>query len=288
MPPVEGVFFQNDLFYYDGSAGRGRQFTIGGNVVAKLDARVIVDFPTLVWVPSTSFLGGTLAVSASLPFGGPQIDAGARLTGPGGGVIERSASDTATRFGDPYLSSFVGWQTGNFHWQTGASLNVPVGDYHKGALANLAFNKWAGDFFAAATWLDPAIGLDVSGKVGFTVNGRNPSTDYNPGNDFHAEWAVEQHFSKAFSAGVVGYYYKQVSGDTGSGAVLGSFKGETVALGGTVGFNFELGKLPVASRLKVYRELDATRRLKGTAAFFTLSAPLYVSQSAAIPLTTKQ
>jgi hypothetical protein len=280
MPPVEGVFFQNDVYFYDGDAGASRRFRIGGNVVAKLDARVIVDFPTLIWVPSTDVLGGTLAITASLPFGGPQIDAGARFTGPAGGARGRSASDSATRFGDPYLSSFIGWQTGNFHWQAGGSLNVPIGDYRKGALANIAFHKWAGDFFGAATWLDPEIGLDVSTKIGFTVNGENRATNYNPGNDFHAEWAVEQHFSKAFSAGLVGYYYKQVTGDTGSGAVLGAFKGEAVAIGGTVGFNFELGALPLSTRVKVYRELDVTRRLKGTAAFVTLSMPLDVNPPA--------
>jgi hypothetical protein len=50
-------------------------------------------------------------------------------------------------------------------------------------------------------------------------------------------------------------------------AVLGSFKGRVVALSGAIGYTFEIGKLPVSTRLKVYREFDVVNHLEGTAGF---------------------
>jgi len=36
--------------------------------------------------------------------------------------------------------------------------------------------------------------------------------------------------------GLIGYYYQQITGDSGLGAKLGPFKGRVVALGGTMAY----------------------------------------------------
>jgi hypothetical protein len=51
----------------------------------------------------------------------------------------------------PFLLSSIGWHAGNLHWTGGVGVNVPVGDYREGALANIAFHRWAADLFGAAT-----------------------------------------------------------------------------------------------------------------------------------------
>jgi hypothetical protein len=112
----------------------------------------------------------------------------------------------------------LGWEAGNFHWQTGLLVNVPIGDYQEGEISNIAFHHWGADASASMTWLDPTIGLDLSASVGMTFNAENPSTDYRTGNEFHFEWAAVQHFNEQFDAGLVGYYYQQVTGDSGVGA----------------------------------------------------------------------
>lgn len=144
-----------------------------------------------------------------------------------------------------------------------------------GALANVANHRGAADFNGAFTWLDPAIGLDISLAAGFTTSLENAATNYKTGNELHFEGAVTQNFSSQFSVGLVGYYYDQISDDSGTGASLGAFKGRVAALGGSVGTSFKVGDLPVSARLKVYREFDVKNRLEGTAAFFSLSMPLY-------------
>jgi hypothetical protein len=143
------------------------------------------------------------------------------------------------------------------------------------------------DIYGALTWLDPASGIDLSTAAGFTFNQPNTATDYRTGTEFHLEWAASKSLTKEFSIGLVGYYYQQLSGDTGSGAVLGPFKGRVIALGGTVGYNFEVGKVPVSTRLKVYRELDVQNRMEGTAGFFTVSLPLTAGAPHGTPIKTK-
>jgi hypothetical protein len=72
-------------------------------------------------------------------------------------------------------------------------------------------------------------GWDLSATAGFTFNETNAATDYKTGDEFHLEWAVTKYLSKQFTIGVVGYYYQQLTPDTGTGAVLGSFEGRVVA-----------------------------------------------------------
>jgi hypothetical protein len=44
-----------------------------------------------------------------------------------------------------------------------------------------------------------------------------------------------------------GYYYQQVTGDSGVGATLGDFEGRVTALGGILTYDFALGKIPVST-----------------------------------------
>nr|WP_234793168.1 transporter [Ensifer adhaerens] len=90
--------------------------------------------------------------------------------------------------------------------------------------------------------VQPGTDFDLSGAAGFTFNGENPATDYRTGTEFHAEWAVTRHFGQEFSTGVAGYFYQQVTGDSGPGASLGDFKGRIAAIGGTMGYNFKMAE----------------------------------------------
>ena len=90
---------------------------------------------------------------------------------------------------------------GKFHWSIGATANIPAGGYQEGELSNLAFNRWIGDVYAALTWLDPELGLDLSGAVGFEFNGENPETDYRSGNAFHVDLSISKNLTKEFSVG---------------------------------------------------------------------------------------
>ena len=275
LPPLEGVFFDNTAYYYDGKAGGDREFITGGRVVAGLEATVVADFPTILWVPSTNVLGGTLALGATAVVGRPKVSVDAILTGPGGGQVSLSADDHAFIFADPVLSASLGWTVAKDTYLTASTqVNVPVGNYRDGKLAQLAFHRWAVDASLALSWHPAEGSWDVSGKAGMTFNGTNHATDYDTGTELHLEAAVERIFSPAFSAGVQAHHFQQVSGDGGDGAVLGSFKGRVSAIGGTAAYNFQLGKAPATLRFRILEEFGARNRLEGTAAFLSLSLPI--------------
>ncbi|NUS68567.1 MAG: transporter [Ensifer adhaerens] len=268
-PP--GTYVQNDTYFYFGELKGNKQLPLGGEIVGEVDAKLFGDFVTGLWVMPEEVLGGNLGFTAVVPFGGPNVDA--TLSAPRAGR-SASVSDSIFTIGDPVLGATLGWHEGDFHWTANASVNVPIGDYQKGELANLSFNRWAGDFTVAGTWFNPETGLDLSGAAGFTFNGENPATDYRTGTEFHAEWAVTQHFSPQFSAGVAGYFYQQVTGDSGAGARLGPFKGRIAAIGGTMGYNFKMAETPVSLTLKVFQEFGAKNRPEGTAGFVTIAFPI--------------
>jgi hypothetical protein len=237
--------------------------------------------PTLLWVTPNQVLGGNLAFSITTPIGWKEIRAGASLTGPGGGVIGTNIEESSAAFGDPVLGATLDWHAGNWHWNVGALYNAPLGSWKLRDPSNIGFNRSAIDTTAAVTWLDPAKGLELSMAAGFTFNFENPDTNYDTGTEFHVEWAVMQHLSKTFAVGFVGYHYQQVTGDSGSGALLGDFKGRVTALGPSINRTFLLGSIPVQSSLKYMKEFDVENRLKGDVGMLTFAMPLSIAAPAA-------
>ena len=143
----------------------------------------------------------------------------------------------------------------------------------------MGFNRWAGDLTGSLTWLDPKSGIEVSLAPGVTFNGENPDTNYKTGTEFHIEAAVMKHVSKEFAFGVAGYHYQQITGDSGSGAVLGDFKGRVSAIGPNLTYNFQVGKTPVLTSIRWLHEFNAQNRLVGDAGFVTVTIPLGGAQA---------
>jgi hypothetical protein len=284
ITPPPGVYFNDDTYFYDAKIGGGKSLPFGGLLVANVSVQTWMNLPTTLWVTPAKILGGDLAFSMTSSVGEPRVGANLLVNSPRLGPIGVNITDDNAALSDFFLQSFLGWQAGNFHWQLGIGGVVPSGTYVAGQLSNASLNRPAVDLFGTLTWLDPAIGWDLSAAAGFTFNQTNTATDYKTGDEFHLEWAATKYLTKQFTIGLVGYYYQQFTPDTGTGAILGAFEGRVVALGGAIGYTFEADKLPISTRLKVYREFDAVNHLEGTAGFFTVSVPLGIdtnSQSTA-------
>lgn len=284
LPPLPGIFLANTAYYYKGDAGGGRQFQVGGNVVAGLEATIAANFTTMMSVPDAKILGGTPAVALLVPVGQPWVKVDAVITGPRGNQFNVARGDTNFVVGDPVLMAALGWSSGKTHVQVANLLNIPVGEYRSGELANLAFNRWANDVSVAVTWLDPQAGWDLSAKTGVTFNGTNPDTSYRTGTEWHIEASVEKKLSPAWSMGLQGYYFDQLSGDSGSGARLGDFKGRVLGVGAHAAYNFKIaGKIPATLRLHGIKEFEARNRLEGHSIFLDFSMPLYVKMPPGAP-----
>lgn len=277
ITPPPGVFFSNDVYMYSGDLGGGRALPSGGRLAVGVEGAAVITVPTLLWVLPEEVAGGHLGLSATLPIGWKNTDADVTLAGPRGGSATGSVSDDVFTIGDPVFGGLLGWEAGNFHWQTSLLVNVPIGDYQDGEISNIAFHHWGADVSVGGTWLDPTVGLDLSAVVGMTFNAENPATDYRTGNEFHFEWAAVQHFNEQFDAGLVGYYYDQVTGDSGAGA-SSDFKGRVAAIGATIGWTFKAGELPISTRIKYFHEFAAENRAEGDAVFLTVSVPLSITK----------
>jgi hypothetical protein len=273
--PPEGVFFSVPNYWYSGEASGSANLPFGGSLAVGLDVDIFLTLPTAIWVTPADILGGDFALSGTFVLGNADLDASATLAIPALGTGKTGLSDDRWAVGDPAFGALVGWHAKNLDTLVSTSVNVPVGDYDAGRLANISLNRWAWDTTGAATWLDPEIGIELSGAAGVTFNGENDETDYKTGTEFHIEAAAAYHFSSSFSIGVNGYHYQQISGDSGSGAVLGDFKGRVTAFGPTISANFQLGPVPVFSNLRYYREFNVENRLEGESLWLTITIPLW-------------
>jgi Putative MetA-pathway of phenol degradation len=90
-----------------------------------------------------------------------------------------------------------------------------------------------------------------------------------------------------FSFGVGGYHYHQVTGDSGSGAVLGPFIGRVTAVGPVIGYVLKAGALPINLNARWFAEFETENRMKGNAVFASLTVPLRVFAPPTPPKITK-
>jgi len=276
LPPVEGVFFSLPNYYYSADASVARGLPVGGAVTFGLDADVFITMPTAIWVTPADLFGGDLAFSGTFVYGNSDVSAQIALEIPD--IIQREVglSDDRWAVGDPVFSALLGWHGESYHYTVATSVNIPVGSYDAGRLANIALNRWALDITTAGTWMFAEKTLELSGALGFTFNGENDDTKYETGTEFHLEAAVFYHFSEAFSIGLNGYYYNQISGDSGAGATLGDFEGRVAALGPGLSGTFQVGPAPLAWSLRYFHEFNVKNRLEGDAGWLTISLPLWV------------
>ena len=269
--PAPGVYFQNDIYYYNARTDKSGQLPTGGKVAVGLKANAVINLPTVIWSTPHKFLDGRLAFSLTVPFGYQRIEADLIA-----GDFEADTSNHISTVGDPVFNTILAWDKGPYHWNITGMLNIPVGHYREGSMANIAFHRWGGDISISGTWYDPEMGWDISGVTGFTFNGRNPKTDYRTGTEWHMEAAISRDIGRpGSSVGVMGYHYQQISGDSGDGAILGGFRGRTTALGLTASHSFKIGSKPALIRLKALKEFNTKNRVRGTAAYLTLSLPLF-------------
>jgi hypothetical protein len=153
-------------------------------------------------------------------------------------------------------------------WQIDATLPIytPTGSYEKGRLGNTGLNYWTFDPTIGAVYSHKASGFNAMLHVGYAINTENPATDYQSGSLLHFEGVIQQIVpagSGFLTLGAEGFYFDQITGDTGAGATLGDFKGLTAGLGPVLGYIQPLGKQSLVVELKWLTELETKKRLDG-------------------------
>lgn len=102
--------------------------------------------------------------------------------------------------------------------------------------------------------------------MGATFNEENDETNYKSGTQAYIEATAAQHlpcFGGICGIGVAGYWYEQLSGDSGEGARFGDFESKVKGIGPTVSYIKEFGDRQFAAEFKWISEFDAERRAEG-------------------------
>jgi hypothetical protein len=273
-PGSPGWSLSTFLYHAEADASASKTFFTGGRIVAGLHAR-----PDLaLFVPTYTFaqpvLGGQGAVGVLAGLGHMHVSADATLTGPAGREFAFGKSDSITGGTDVEGLGTVKWQRGNHNYMAYALLGAPTGAYQVDRLSNLGLNHWSLDGGGAYTYYDMQKGRELSVVAGLTYNFENHDTHYRNGVDGHIDWALSQFLNERLHAGIAGYVYNQLSGDSGSGAVLGDFHSRTNGVGPQAGYFFPFGAGTGYVNLRGFWEFEAAHRVEGWNAWLTVALPL--------------
>lgn len=255
VPPAPGFMMASQMLYYNGTAHKA---VLRGAVHLDLKAEAFYDYIGGFYTFEKPVLGSRLQIGAAVPVGHMGVRANV-----GTASLARSATDSKTDIGDAVVSAALYWGKGDFHYKLVESIFVPTGGYTAGNLANVGRNYWSFDTSLTITWLNAKTGTEISVTPGIMVNKTNTATNYRSGNEFHVDFAANQFLTPDFAVGLHGYYYRQVSGDSGRGAVLGGFEGESAGIGPAVLWTPKAGKGKLSVVAKWIHDLSQTNRMHG-------------------------
>jgi hypothetical protein len=287
VPQQPGWSVVNIYYHTSVSAGgdvaRAREVQIGRipvNLSANLNANVNATGDLGIVIPSyvfaTPVLGGQFSLGAVLSYGRVSTSLSGTLTGtlttPGGSIpFNRfdSISDSVWGFGDILPMASLRWNAGVHNYMVYLTGDIPVGAYDSARLSNIGIGHGAIDAGGGYTYFDQQTGRELSAVLGFTYNFLNQSTQYRNGVDMHLDWGMSQFFTKQFMAGLVGYVYKEIGCDSGSGDRVGCFQSQVVSIGPQIGFIFPVGNMQGYLNFKAYKEFAAEHRPDGWNAWVT-------------------
>ncbi len=241
--PPPGLYFIEYLQHYSADALMDGS---GNKVPVPFKLNVSAAVSRFLYQSDIPLLGGRLGGYVFLPLLHASAD-----TGLGSG--------SKSGLGDISAGPFVSWHFGkNLHMVAAIEVVVPTGSYEKTELVNLGRNYWTIEPVFAITWFTDG-GMEFSGKFMYDINTENSDTDYKSGQEFHFDYAVGYH-TGPWTIGAVGYYYKQITGDSGAGAVLGDYEGQVIAIGPGVRYDAKNG---VSVEFRYNREFEAENKTEG-------------------------
>ena len=208
-------------------------------------------------------LGGNYAVATVIPYVWIKVDGNVKV-----GPLNPKVSDSANGLGDITMYPFMlGWtNASDMKYDVRLGVYAPTGNYDKGRLANPGRNYWTFEPSVSFSWLSTKIGTEFTVFSGFDFNTENEDTHYQSGTSWHLDGTVAQHlplFGGIAGVGAEGFVYEQISADSGSGATLGGFEGQSYGVGPVVSYAHKIGKYDFAGEVKWLPEVDVNKRLKG-------------------------
>jgi hypothetical protein len=288
-PQVPGFSFANVFYYNQVSAGGNVAFAKQvplGNINVNFNGNFSANVhgsaePLYLALPGYTFatpvLGGQFNITVGIPYGRIESNVDATVMGNlglglGGFTIGRSLTEAVTGLGDIFPAASLRWNSGVNNFMTYLTGNLTTGVYHSQSIANLGIGHNAIDAGGAYTYFDQKAGHEFSATLGFTYNFENEHTNYQNGIDMHLDWGASQFLTKQWQVGLVGYWYQQLSCDSGSGDRVGCFESRVVGIGPQIGYIIPISKeWQGYINLKGYGEFAGQNRPDGWNAWLTIA-----------------
>jgi hypothetical protein len=284
-----------------GNAAVARQITIGQfnptidiSLSAHVHADATIGFVAPSYTFATSFLGGQATAFLQVGYGNNDTSLNATATATStlvpGSITRSIALQQDTTGVTDLIPMFTDrWNAGVNNYMVYLTGDIPVGTYSSSNLANIGLGHGAIDGGFGYTYFNPQTGHELSAVLGFTGNFQNQSTGNTSGIDSHLDWGVSQFLTKQVQVGLVGYFYEQLTGDSGCAPVLCPFESRVIGIGPQIGYIFPVAGMQGYLNLKGYGEFDNENRPAGWNVWltFVLSPAPPSSESSPPPMLTK-
>ena len=271
VPAAPGLSFQTAYYAATANSDSTTSFTRGGRIQTGINERANYFMVTPSYAFDTPVLGGQLEIGVTALAGNYSSTVSSTSSR---GTLFGANNDSMTALGDLSPLAAVKWSQDVHNFMIYAAGNVPLGVYNSNRQASVGLGYWAIDGGAGYTYYDQAKGHELSAVVGLTYNFMNPSTTYQSGIDMHLELSASQYVTERLSIGVAGYFYDQLTSDSGAGATVGPFMSRVAGVGPQIGHDFTLGGRTMSFAARGDYEFAGQNRAQGWAAWLTLQIEL--------------
>jgi len=237
----------------------------GGGLLGRPDALINALGLTVLWAPDWDIGWGNnwqFSMSSTLSVLNFDLSGDLNFNGVSFGYQEGDR----TALGDLVLMPLMVNYNVNKDLNINARLGfyVPTGSYEYGRFINTGKNFWTVEPTLGIVYFGQENGREASLFMGASFNQENDATNYKSGTQIHFDGTLAQHFpwlGGISGVGVSGYWYKQISDDSGSGATLGTFRAEAAGLGPVVSWIDKSGKY--VFEMKYIKDFKNENRLDG-------------------------
>ncbi|WP_083651915.1 SphA family protein [Photobacterium proteolyticum] len=253
---------------FEGTSGNSK-LPMAGQIVTEADIEtdeVALDFR---WSPADEFADGwVFNAGVTFPYISMRVSADIVDETGGQDTVSRRVVSEQSGLGDVVIQPLMFAHTINREWwgDYRLALYAPTGDYELGRLANTGKNYWTISPSLGFVHIEPAIGREFSVFGGIEFNSSNSDADYLTGTQAHIESTFVQNIillGGFTGIGVSGYWYQQLTGDSGQGAVLGEMKSQAIGIGPVLSYRAKWHRTKLAAELKWLHDIEVSGRFEG-------------------------
>ena len=273
IPPNKSVNIFVDLNEYEGKTDAGLTVPVAGLAVNDMDVKDQTYSLNIIWNPGIELKGGgQYAMALALPYRSLEV-----FASQANNEQVFRLHDKSSGLGDIMISPLMLSYPLSDFWQSELHFNVyaPTGSYEVGQLANVGKNYWSFSPVAWLQYIEPVTGQEFTLSGGIDWNTKNDDTDYQTGTQMHIDSTVIQYVPLLWGftgLGLTGYWYQQLSDDSGSGATQGGFKAKSVGFGPILSYRGKWSGRAVRAELKWINEMEVKNRTDGDFISFKFSA----------------